>query len=115
MGKVLCFVEGCVMRFFTYYPASLHFIFIRCCYNSENEVDEIKPSEKNNTHKIQHRPRTHGVDDLKKKKVQGTSSQFSLKWKLSVLAVISGRLRLEEELQYGSSLPHPDQNYVSIL
>lgn len=108
------FVEGCVIRSFTYHSASLYFIFIGCCYNSENEVDEIKPSEKNNTHKIQHRPRTHGVDDLKKKKVQGTCGQFSLKWKLSVLA-LSGHLRVEEELQYGSSLPHPDQNYFSIL
>lgn len=83
MGKVLCFVEGFVMRFFTYHPASLYFIFIRCCYNSENEVDEIKPSEKNNTHKIQHRPRTHGVDDLKKKKVQGTS--WSILFKMEIV------------------------------
>ena len=67
MGKILCFVEGCVIRSFTYHSASLYFIFIRCSYNSENEVNEIKPSEENNTHKIQHRPRTHGVDDLKKK------------------------------------------------
>ena len=81
------------MRFFTYHPASLYFIFIRCCYNSENEVDEIKPSEKNNTYEIQHRPRTHGVDDLKKKKYKARLGQFSLKWKLSVLA-LSGRLSL---------------------
>lgn len=68
MGKILCVFEGCVIRCFTYHSASLYFSFIRCCYNSENEVDEIKPSEKNNTYKIQHRPRTHGVDDLKKQK-----------------------------------------------
>ena len=83
MGKILCFFEGCVIRCFTYHSASLYFIFIRCCYNSENEVDEIKPSEKNNAHKIQHRPRTHGVDDLKKKK--GTRHVYSILFKMEIV------------------------------
>ena len=82
MGKILCFFEGCVIRCFTYHSASLYFIFIRCCYNSENEVDEIKPSEKNNAHKIQHRPRTHGVDDLKKK---STRHVYSILFKMEIV------------------------------
>ena len=59
------YIQGSVFKL-TYQLCSLHLVLIRNSNNSKHKIDEVEATKQNDTKKIQHRPRTHGIQDLRK-------------------------------------------------
>lgn len=79
------YTQGSVFNL-TYPPCSLHLVLIRNSNNSEHKIDEVETTKQNNAKEIQHRPGTHGIQDLRKHIDKGMQAHAYFTDKIMLLA-----------------------------